>query len=387
MTKQISTKQFSALVFLMAISMKMFLLPALMLRIVGKDGYLVMLANLIIEFLCLGLLVFIAKRNPDKTMFDILSDSFGKVVSRIIIALYALYALLRCVLMISELKMFFTMTMYEQIDWVVMLIPLIALLTAFSFRSLRVVGRVCELLLPVILISTTVLSTLLLGELKLENLLPFLDGGLKPIGKGLATFPMWFGDTAFLLICLGKIKIKKRLITLSFVAKAVASLFVMLFSCTLFATYANISTLIDYGNNVSNMTQFSLGSQDYGRYDLLFYCVWMFSVFISLAFVFRVLTRSVEFIVKAKKHYFVSIICALILYILSSFVLNNENIVYRVMTEIPKYVVCPLAVALPVLLVVASLVKYKSNYHKVSEKGVENESEIDQQKAKKTISL
>ena len=135
------------------------------------------------------------------------------------------------------------------------------------------------------------------------------------------------------------------------------------------------------------MTQFSLGSQDYGRYDLLFYCVWMFSVFISLAFVFRVLTRSVEFIVKAKKHYFVSIICAVILYILSSFVLNNENIVYRVMTETPKYVVCPLAVALPVLLAVASLVKYKSNYHKVSEKGAENESEIDQQKAKKTISL
>ena len=40
--KQVSIKQFVAIQFLVALAVKMFMLPALMLRIVGKDSYIVM---------------------------------------------------------------------------------------------------------------------------------------------------------------------------------------------------------------------------------------------------------------------------------------------------------------------------------------------------------
>ena len=156
--KQISTKQFASMLFLTAIAMKMFLLPALILRTVGKDGYLVMLFYIALEFISLTLLILIAVRNPDKTLFEILRECLGRVVSCIVVAFIAIFALLRCVLMISELKMFFTMTMYEQMNWTIMLLPLVALLIAFSFRPLRSTGRVSELLLPIILISSLVLS-------------------------------------------------------------------------------------------------------------------------------------------------------------------------------------------------------------------------------------
>ena len=38
--KQVSIKQFVAIQFLVALAVKMFMLPALMLRIVGKDSYI-----------------------------------------------------------------------------------------------------------------------------------------------------------------------------------------------------------------------------------------------------------------------------------------------------------------------------------------------------------
>lgn len=364
MTKQISTKQFVALLFLMAIAMKMFLLPALMLRVVGKDSYLVMLAYIVVESLSLVCLLITAMRNPDKTLFDILSDAFGRIISRVIVTLFALFCFLRCVLMISELKMFFTTTMYEQMNWVIMTIPLMVLLFAFSVRTLRSIGRTSELLLPIILVSTLLLSTLLLGDMNLSALLPVLENGLKPVVKGIVTFPMWYGDTAVLLLVLGNVKISKGFVAWSFVGKAVASVLTLLFSSTLFATYANISTLIDYGNNVSNMTQFSLGSQDYGRFDLLFYCVWLFSVFISLALVFRALTRSVEFVIAKKRHTIVSAVCVIVLYIVSAFVLRNENTVYNVMTTWIKYLAYPVAALLPFVVLLAALIKYKPNYHR-----------------------
>ncbi len=360
--KQISTKQFSAILFLSAIAMKMFLVPALMLRVVGKDGYLVMLGYIALEFIGLTFLVLIARRNPDKTLFEILSDLLGSVISRVIVAFIAAFAGLRCVLMITELKMFFTMTMYEQMNWTLMLIPLIALLVAFSFRPLRATGRACELLLPIILISSLVLSTLLLGDIDLNGLLPIVEGGIKPLLKGAIAFPMWFGDTLLLSLTLGKIKTSKHFVAAAYVTKGIASVLSMLFAVSLFSAYSNVSTLVDYGNNVSNMTQFSLEAQDYGRFDLLLYCVWMLSVFITLTLSFRMLTRSVEFIASNGSHRVVGFICGAVLYVLVAFVLKNENVVYNIVQKAAVYFVCPLpAITLP-LCYFGCLIKYKPNY-------------------------
>jgi hypothetical protein len=210
----------------------------------------------------------------------------------------------------------------------------------------------------------------------LSQLLPFGEGGTKPILEGLMTFPMWFGDTAFLLLTLGKIKLSRGVVIGSMLTKLIASILIMLFSCTLFATYSNISTLIDYGNNVSNMTQFSLGSQDYGRFDLLFYCVWLFSVFIALAMVFRALTRSVEYVIgkTSRNHLLVTTIVAIILYITITFVLKNENTVYEFMTSAIKYVVYFPTVMLPTITLISSVIKYKPNRHLLTKKEKANET-------------
>ena len=366
--KQISTKQFVSMLFLTAIAMKMFLVPALMLRTIGKDGYLVMLGYILLEFVGLTFVVLIAKRNPDKTLYEILRETLGAVVSRIVVGFIAIFALFRCVLMISELKMFFTMTMYEQMNWNLMLLPVIALIIAFSIRPLRATGRVSELLLPIILISSLILSTLLLGDIDLSGLLPLRIEAPKKLIKGGATFPMWFGDSLLLSLALGKIKISKRFVSVCYIAKIVASVLSMLFAVSLFSAYSSVSTLVDYGNNVSNMTQFSLEAQDYGRFDLLLYCVWMLSVFITLALSFRAFTRSTEFLVNTRKHYPVSFIVGAFLYLLMTLLLKNENVVYWVMQDIPMYIVCPVCALILPLAYACCLIKYKANYGEEYEK-------------------
>ncbi len=364
--KQINTKQFVAVQFLIALAVKMFMLPALMLRIVGKDSYMVMIIWIAVEFANLTFILITAKRNPDKTMYDILTDAFGKVFSRIIVALLTLFVAVKGILIISELKMFFKVTMYDDINWYVMLVPLLVVLCAFAIRSLRTIGRTSELLLPAVFVCTIILAGLLIGDLQGDNLLPFLSQGFSPVLKGLTTFPMWFGDITFLLLFLGNIKITKGFMLWAYISKVVASLLVLLFSCMLFATYGNISTLIEYGHNVSNMTQFSLGSQDYGRFDLLFYCVWLFTVLIKLAVVFYFLTRNIGFIVGSRNNYVIAIICAVAYYFLSQFFLKNENTVFEVCTGVLKYIVCPPAMIMPFVVYVTALIKYKPNYHNQS---------------------
>lgn len=360
--KQVSTRQFVVVQFLVALAVKMFMLPALMLRVVGKDSYIVMLAWIAFEFVDLTFVVLLARRNPDKTMYEILTDAFGKVVSRVIVALFTLFVCAKGLLVLGELKTFFVVTMYADINWVVMLIPLMALLCAFGIRSLRSIGRTAELITPVIVVSTLVLSGLLLGDIEFANLLPVMENGFAPIKKGMLTFPMWFGDVSFLLMFLGNIKINRGFIWKSYLSKLVATALVMLFSVTLFSTYANVSTLIDYGNNVSNMTQLSMGAQDNGRFDLMFYCIWLFTVFLKLALIFYFFTRNLGFIVGTRNNYLTSPICAAVWYAVSAFVLRNENVSYLFFTSAVKYALCPVAFVMPMLLYITALLKYRPNY-------------------------
>lgn len=360
--KQVSTRQFVVVQFLVALAVKMFMLPALMLRVVGKDSYIVMLAWIAFEFVDLTFVVLLARRNPDKTMYEILTDAFGKVVSRVIVAMFTLFVCAKGLLVLGELKTFFVVTMYADINWVVMLIPLMALLCAFGIRSLRSIGRTAELITPVIVVSTLVLSGLLLGDIEFANLLPVMENGFAPIKKGMLTFPMWFGDVSFLLMFLGNIKINRGFIWKSYLSKLVATALVMLFSVTLFSTYANVSTLIDYGNNVSNMTQLSMGAQDNGRFDLMFYCIWLFTVFLKLALIFYFFTRNLGFIVGTRNNYLMSPICAAVWYAVSAFVLRNENVSYLFFTSAVKYALCPVAFVMPMLLYITALLKYRPNY-------------------------
>ena len=100
--KQVSIKQFVAIQFLVALAVKMFMLPALMLRIVGKDSYIVMGIWIAFEFISLTFFLITAKRNPDKTIYDILSETLGKVVSRVVVVLFSSFFVLKAILIIMN---------------------------------------------------------------------------------------------------------------------------------------------------------------------------------------------------------------------------------------------------------------------------------------------
>lgn len=349
---EVSLKQYAALLFMTSVSVKMFMLPALMLRMVGKTAFVLTVVYILLDLVGVVMSAMLIRRHPRETIFAYLEARLGKIAGKFVCAMLALFLAAKCVLMISEIKMFFTVTMYEEIAWPVMVIPLFVLMISVSRKRLRALGRTAELLSPVVLACTLILFALLAGDSKLVKLLPLFENGVSPVLEGLAAFPMWFGDGAIMLLFMGKVKCNEKAVKASVISYCTASVLVIAFSTMLQATYADISTLIDYGNNVSNMTQFSLSAQDYGRFDLLFFCVWMFSVLITLCTSFTFLTRITASVTGRRRSYPIIMACVLVLYVLSSFVFSNDNVVYVTMTGVLKYIVCPVPMLLaPTLLI------------------------------------
>ena len=357
--ERISTTQWCVLVFICSMAIKMFMVPALLVKVSKNDSIFVMCFYLLLEIINTLLVVLTAKRNPDKTYYEILKTAFGNVCSKIIIVYFTVFLLVKYLLILSEIKVFFSVSVYDSINWKVMILPIIALCITYANKTLRAIGRSAEIFVPIIITSTLILCVFLIGNIDMSNLLPFFDNGLQDFLRGIDTFPVWFGDVSLLLICLGNIKMTKKTVVFTVVSRVASALLVVSFSMIMFATYCDIPHLVDYGHNVSSMTQYSVGGNDFGRFDYIVYCFWLFSVFIKLSLIFYVCVRNVSFVINKKNNAVISLVLGAVCYVLTSFVLRNENITYTLCTSAFKYFLIPAEFLLPILVFVLARAKYE----------------------------
>lgn len=368
-TKQLTSTQFSILVFICGMAIKMFMLPALMLKVSGRDSIIVMAFYLAIELINVLILVYTLCRNPDKTFYEILTSTLGKIITKIITVYFTLFLLLKILLMLSEVKVFFSSSVYERISWEIMIIPLLALCIGFAIKPLTSLGRTSELFMPLIVISTVVLSLLLSANVPIANILPLFSDGLSSSVKGVLTFPIWFGDVSLLLVCLGNVKITKHTVLKTILMRLLSVVFVLMFSIIMFATYADITDLIDYGHNVSSMTQYSLGSHDYGRFDYIIYCFWMLAVVVKIMLNFFALSQNVRYVSGKNAQYIIPIIIGVVVYVLTTFVLKNENLMYGICTSVIRLVFLPAEFLLPPLTLICAVIGFKKAEENIKEEG------------------
>lgn len=359
MKKQLTSSQFYIFVFICGMAIKMFMLPALLLKISGRESIIVVAFYLLVEFVCLLFLILTITKNPDKTLYQILTESIGKIMSRVVIVLFSLMLLLKLLLLLSEVKIFFSVSVYERISWEIMLIPLLVLCVAYATKPLTTLGRSAQIFMPLIVISTIILSLLLIAKVPLDNILPLFSQGLKTTRDGIFTFPFWFGDVSLLLVCLGNVKLSKHFVLKSLTARLLSSVLVLTFSIIMFSTYADITDLIDYGHNVSSMTQYSLGSHDYGRFDYIIYCFWMLAVVIKILLTFFVICQNIRFIANKNSTFIIPIILLVVVYVLTTFVIKNENAVYQIATGFVRFIFLPIQFLLPLFVFLLSLKRAK----------------------------
>jgi Na+/alanine symporter len=208
-------------------------------------------------------------------------------------------------------------------------------------------------------ISTIILSLLLLGRVPLGNILPLFSNGTDGAIKGVVTFPVWFGDVSLLSVCRGRVKLNKNFVLKSLLSRFVSVFFVLGFSLIMFATYADITDLIDYGHNVSSMTQYSLGSHDYGRFDYIIYCFWMLAVFVKILLNFYTLSQNAKYVFNDSSRFIVPVLTMVVVYALTTFVFNNENSVYQMATSFIKITLLPVEFFLPLFVFILALIRYK----------------------------
>lgn len=355
----ISARQFILLAFIGGMVIKGLMLPSILMRISGKDGLFVMAFYFLIEIINSRCFLLLIVKFPEKTFFNILSECFGKVISRVIALAIMVAALIKFTLNLSEVKAFFSIEMFASFNWTVMVIPLIALCFTIAVKSLRVLGRTAEIFFPFILAGIIFLSLILFREVPFENVLPLLDGGIKPVLDGIKEFPIWFGDVIVMAVALGNVKKGKHMTLKCVLMRMFAAVMILAFSVVLFATYGNIAPLVKYGHNITSLTQYNLGSQQYGRFDLIIYAVWMSGVFIKMAMNCYLGVRCTAFLFNVRNYKYVAAALAAVSFVLSVWLVPTVGKVYVLSTSLwAKIIFSFVEYCLPAVTFIAANVKY-----------------------------
>jgi len=307
----ISVKQFAFLTFLIMIGQKLIILPAFLMNSSGRDGYISLLVMLLLELVIVAAIMFSIKRT-DKSFFELLDKGLGKIGGRIIAAVMLVAMLIKILLVISIIRIFFNSIFEQNLrDW--LSIAAVCFLMFFiASKSLRGIGRLGEIIFPLVVFACLALAFLSIKNFRPSLLLPILEGGVRPVFSNLWIYPLWFLDIAVMVVFVGRVKGrvlieggsggKKHLMKAGLIAAGAASLVALFLSLVLFMNFGDVPHLLDYRTNVSGLLLFSSSSYRYGRYDIPLFCLFILSLFVVLGLFFYSFVRHVSYIVKTDKH-------------------------------------------------------------------------------------
>ena len=246
---------------------KMIVYPAMLAYHAKNDLLLAALADFLLEGAVIALVMFLASRT-DRTFFDLLQNTFGKIAAKIVYGLFAAFFLFSAILPVLEQKSFVLQVFYENVPSFLSFAPFFAVSFFASVKGFKSIGRAADIALPVTALSLAVILLLSLPQAEFAALLPVGGAGFRGIFSGSLYGLNWYTDCLYPLFFLGHFKYEKRgaaKVMLSYAAGAAA---VLLFLAVFYAIFSDIA--LRQINTLAQISKYTTAFTTLGRIDLFF---------------------------------------------------------------------------------------------------------------------
>lgn len=176
-----------------------------------QDGWIAAIVGSILGLVGIIALVKLSQKFPGLTLIEILFKHFswpGKAIG----VLYLIYFFIMVVLGTRLFAEAYTVIMPETPMWA--FITVILLLAAFIvYKGLETMGRINQIMLPILVIIAIAVAYLTLGETKnYANLLPIMGNGITPVAIGSLSVMGWFGEFVIMGMILPYVQLPKKLV-------------------------------------------------------------------------------------------------------------------------------------------------------------------------------
>lgn len=173
---------------------------------------------------------------PNESLFDIIEICFGKFIGKIIILLYTWYAFDLAALVLRDFGQFVNIVSFPETPLIVPTIIMMILCSWIVKDGIETMGRWSKLLVIVPYILTAISVLLLIPNMNLDNLRPFLSSGVRPIIEGTyEVFIYPFGETVIFIAAFCALQTKKSIYRIYTLGILIGGTFILLTSTVLIA--------------------------------------------------------------------------------------------------------------------------------------------------------
>ncbi len=265
---KISTRQICFFyAFLMPVT-KLIIAPSVISGYAKNNLLIPVIVNFIMQGFLTFLTLFLTRKEPDKTIFQILTERVGTTFAKSLYFLYGLYFFLVALLPIVEQREFTSILFYDSPPTMLSYIPFFVLSIYLTCKNLKSVGRIVDALSPLFIFGFIGILFLSISSLSLKELLPFNSTSFSQTLTSSFKSVAWFCDSAFTLIFVGNFKRHKHTTRNILLSYLLGAFLVILFYAIFYSTFAEISIHQHFG--VYRLPVFAVSLSNIGRIDYLF---------------------------------------------------------------------------------------------------------------------
>ena len=263
---KINTRQLCFFLAAIAPVGKLILFPTQLVHFAKNDLLFPAAANFLLQAGIIFLILLLSRNN--KTFYELLSYTFGKVAAKIIATVFSLFLFYAAILPIIEQKFFVHFAFYDTLPSIVAFLPFFLVSAYLCAKPLEHFGRIWDALAPVSIVAFIGLMVFSVGEADFNALAPVGAGGVNGFFSGTAYTMSWFYDSAILLLLMGKFEYKKGTAwkcTLCYLVGAAAILF---FLSVFYGVFSDIAVRQIFA--FAKISKYFAGISLLGRIDYLF---------------------------------------------------------------------------------------------------------------------
>lgn len=252
------------LIFYTAAS-KLLLYPTMLSGYSGRDLLFSALINFLIQGIVIWAVAYLSSKT-NKTLYELIKDTFGDVAARVVYGLFAAFFLVCTILPLFEQKLYVHAIFYDTVPTILIFLPIFIFTVYAGSKSFKNIGRCADVCMPIFIICIAFIFFMSFTEVDFSNLLPILKTPPLQVLGGSYKTALNFLEPAYLLIFLGHFRYKRNdatKITLSYVLGA---LIVLLFLALFYGIYGELTSSRQFA--ISKTSLYFSAIDTIGRVDL-----------------------------------------------------------------------------------------------------------------------
>lgn len=355
-----SNKQGISLIILFISSSSLILSSA---REAGRDIWIAMLAGLSVAVLIVSMYSRVLSRFPDKNLYEINNNIFGRIIGSIINVIFTFYAFYLGALVLVNFSMFISVVGLEYTPMSVVSFAVVIIIIYGVKEGLEVLGRWSEFYAKIIFPVIIIVALLMLNMIDVNNLKPILGDGIGPVLDGIfsvITFP-YAELVIFTLIFNSKMFKNPNSIYKTFIfgllLGGILISIIAISSYVAIGPFANESSYFPIYSAVSRINIRDVLQ----RIEIIIAVIFMVGGFIKMSACVLACCNGIVSIFKLKNYKFIVTPVSLLLLVVS---LTTYKSIMEMVTEIKNFSYVALTVQIILPLIIFIIIEIKSRLSK-----------------------